>query len=108
MIRQVGQVGFQVTQDIRTVARFEILPVLGVQAVGRGEFLFGFKDQTGKSAFGLDFDHSHLEVRCHLVEGVAAHESVVGFTGIGVTPLIEVKFSEVAVYTVLVASLPAV
>jgi len=47
MVRQVGQVGFQKTDNVRTVAGSEMLPVFGLQAVGRGEFLFGVKNQTG-------------------------------------------------------------
>jgi len=34
MIRQVGQVGFQITQNVRTVTRIEILPVFGLKTIG--------------------------------------------------------------------------
>ena len=106
MIRQVRQIDFQVTQDFRTVARFEILPVFGLQAVVRGEFLFGVKDQTGEPAGGLNFDNPHMEVRRHLVERITGYEGVVGCTGVGVAALIEVEFAKIAVYPVLVTALP--
>ncbi len=44
MIRQVGQIGFQITQNVRAVTRTEMRPIFGLQAIVRGEFLFGIKD----------------------------------------------------------------
>src|SRR5512139_2924940 len=106
MVRQVGQVGFQKTENVRTVAGSEVLPVFGLQTVGRGESLFGIQNETGKSAGSVDFDNPHVEVRRRLVERIPVREGVVGRGGVGVTALVEVEFAEVAVYAVLETALP--
>ncbi len=108
MIRQVGQVGFQITQDLRPVIRIEILPVFRLQPVSPGKFLFGFEHQAGESALGLDFDNPHMKIRSRFVEGVSAYKSGIGRSGIGIPALVEVEFTEVAVYAVFITSLTPV
>src|SRR5574341_871492 len=104
MARQVSQVGLQETENVRTIAGSEILPVFGLQTVCRGECLLGVNNETGKSAGGLNVDNAHVEVRRRLVEGVAVHEGVVDRGGVGVPALVEVEFAEVAVYAGLVTA----
>ena len=106
VIRQVCQVGLQVTEHVRTLARLEILPVFGLQAVIRCELLFGLKNQAGEPAGGMNFDNPHVEVRRYLVKRVAVHKGIVGSSRVGVAALIEVEFAKVAVYIVFVDAFP--
>ncbi len=105
MIGQVDQVDFQVIQNVLTGIRFEVFPVIRLQAVCRGKCLFGIQHQAGKATGGIDLDDPHVKIRRHLVEGIAAGEGVVSSTGIGVTAFVKVEFAQVAVNPFFITAL---
>ena len=67
MISEIGQIGFDIGQNIRVCINIMECPVGRSQAVITGKILFAIHHQFWKAACQIDFNNTNMKIRCDFI-----------------------------------------